>query len=30
MLAEDEEELQEAGVNTAILPIILDIMRYGL
>lgn len=28
MLAEDEDELQEAGVNTAILPIILDIMRY--
>ncbi|MDD4800444.1 MAG: tetratricopeptide repeat protein [Proteiniphilum sp.] len=29
MLAEDEEELQEAGVDTAILPIILDRMRYG-
>jgi len=28
MLAEDEDELQEAGVNIAILPIILDIMRY--
>ncbi len=30
MLAEDEEELQEAGVNTAILPIILDKIRYDL
>ena len=28
MLAEDESELQEAGVNTAILPIILDKIRY--
>ncbi len=30
MLAEDVEELQEAGVNTAILPVILDKMRYDL
>lgn len=30
MLAEDEEELQEAGVNIAILPVILDKMRYDL
>ncbi|QRX64330.1 tetratricopeptide repeat protein [Dysgonomonadaceae bacterium zrk40] len=29
MLAEDEEELQEAGVDTTILPVILDGMRYG-
>lgn len=29
LLVEDEEELQEAGVDTAILPIILDGMRYG-
>ena len=28
MLAEDENELQEAGVNTSILPIILDKIRY--
>jgi tetratricopeptide (TPR) repeat protein len=28
MLLEDEDELQEAGVNTAILPIILDSLRY--
>jgi len=28
MLAEDEKELQEAGVNTALLPIILDKIRY--
>lgn len=30
MLADDEEELQEAGVNIGILPIILDKMRYDL
>ena len=29
LLIEDEEELQEAGVDTTILPIILDGMRYG-
>ncbi len=29
LLKEDEEELQEAGVDTSILPIILDGMRYG-
>jgi tetratricopeptide (TPR) repeat protein len=29
LLEEDKEELQEAGVETAILPIILDGMRYG-
>ncbi len=28
MLYDDEKELQEAGVDTAILPIILDAMRY--
>ena len=28
MLDEDEEELQEAGVNTGILPVILDKIRY--
>lgn len=28
MLAEDEDELQEAGVDTSILPIILDKIRY--
>ena len=28
MLAEDKDELREAGVNTAILPIILDKIRY--
>ncbi len=28
MLADDEEELQQAGVNTSILPIILDKLRY--
>jgi len=28
MLAEDEDELQEAGVDTAILPVILDKIRY--
>lgn len=28
MLNEDEDELQEAGVNTDILPVILDKMRY--
>lgn len=28
MIAEDEEELQEAGVNTDILPVILDKIRY--
>lgn len=28
MLAEDEDELQEAGVNSNILPIILDQIRY--
>lgn len=28
MLAEDENELQEAGVDTEILPVILDKMRY--
>ena len=30
MLADDEDELQEAGVNTNILPVILDKMRYDL
>jgi tetratricopeptide (TPR) repeat protein len=30
MLTEDEDELQEAGVNTALLPIILDKIRYGV
>lgn len=30
MLAEDEDELQEAGVNTAILPVIQDKMLYDL
>lgn len=29
LLAEDEEELQEAGVDLAILPLILDGMHYG-
>jgi hypothetical protein len=28
MLAEDEDELLEAGVNSHILPIILDKIRY--
>lgn len=28
MLAEDEKELREAGVDTAILPVILDKIRY--
>ncbi len=28
MLYDDEKELQEGGVDTAILPIILDAMRY--
>jgi tetratricopeptide (TPR) repeat protein len=28
MLYDDEKELKEAGVDTAILPIILDAMRY--
>ncbi len=30
MLNEDEDELQEAGVNIALLPIILDKIRYEL
>ncbi|MCE5179328.1 MAG: hypothetical protein LLF81_09320 [Porphyromonadaceae bacterium] len=30
MLTEDEDELQEAGVNTALLPIILDKIRYEI
>ncbi|WP_298650829.1 hypothetical protein [uncultured Proteiniphilum sp.] len=30
MLAEDEKELKEAGVETAILPIIMDKIRYDI